>query len=98
MHTRERINQHRVEYSTAMKKNTRDFPVVGTSPSSVAGCGFDPWLGSWDPTCLVAKEPKHETEAIFNGDFENGPHQKKKEHTMLRCSIAVESHRRDVVQ
>ena len=26
------------------------------------GCGFDPWSGSWDPTCLAAKKPKHKTE------------------------------------
>ena len=30
-----------------------------TSSSNARGCGFDPWLGSWDPTCccwwLVAK-------------------------------------------
>ena len=25
----------------------------------------DPWSGSEDPTCLVAKKPKHETEAIL---------------------------------
>ena len=26
------------------------------------GWRFDPWSGSWDPTCLSAKKPKHKTE------------------------------------
>ena len=36
-----------------------------------------PWLGSLDPTCLTAKKPKHETEAVrkkFNKGFKCGPH------------------------
>ena len=28
-------------------------------------CGFDPWSGSKDPTCFMAKNPKHETETIL---------------------------------
>ena len=28
-------------------------------------CGFDPWLGGWDPSCFVAKKPKCGTEAIL---------------------------------
>ena len=41
-------------------------PVVKTWPSSVgAGCGFNPWSGSWGPTCLRAKNPKQKTEAIL---------------------------------
>ena len=33
-------------------------PVVKTSPSS-EGVGFDLWSGSYPPTCLLAKNPKH---------------------------------------
>ena len=29
------------------------------------GCGFDPWLGGWDPSCFVAKKPKRGTEVIL---------------------------------
>lgn len=29
------------------------------------GYGSDPWSGSWDPTCLMAKGPKHRTEAVL---------------------------------
>ena len=35
-------------------------PVIGTS-----GGEFNPWSGSWDSTCLVAKKPKCKTEAIL---------------------------------
>ena len=34
-------------------------PMVKTSPSNVGVAGFYPWSGSYDPTCLVAKKPKH---------------------------------------
>ena len=27
------------------------------------GSGFNPWSGSWDPTCHAARKPKHKTEA-----------------------------------
>jgi len=27
--------------------------------------GFNPWSGSLDATCLVAREPKHKTETIL---------------------------------
>ena len=39
---------------------------------------FNPWSGSWEPTCLVAKKPKHKTEycSKFNKDFKNGSHKK----------------------
>ena len=39
----------------------RDFPgglVVNTAFQN-KGCRFNPWLGSEDPTCLEAKNPKH---------------------------------------
>lgn len=29
------------------------------------GCGFYPWLRSWETTCLMAKRPKHKVEAIL---------------------------------
>lgn len=29
------------------------------------GCTFSPWSGSLDPTCLMAKKPKHWTETIL---------------------------------
>ena len=35
-------------------------PVVKTSPSNAGGMGWIP-----GPTCLVAKKPKHKTEAIL---------------------------------
>ena len=44
------------------------------------GCKVNPWLGSLDPTCLMAKKPKHETEAVsnkFNKGFKSGPHKTK---------------------
>ena len=28
-------------------------------------CGFSLWLGSWNPTCLAAKKPKHKAEVIL---------------------------------
>ena len=30
------------------------------------GCGFNPWSGSWDPTCLIAKKLHPKTETICN--------------------------------
>ena len=45
------------------------------------GSEFDPWSGSWDPTCLEAKRPKHKQWkqwcSKFRKDFKNGPHQNK---------------------
>ena len=46
----------------------RDFPggpVVKTSPSNVGSVGSIPGQGAKIPTCLVAKKPKHRTEAIL---------------------------------
>ena len=34
--------------------------MVGTLPSKCRGYRFHPWLGSWDSTCLEAKETKAE--------------------------------------
>ena len=45
------------------------------------GCGFDPLVGELDPTCFVAKKPKHRTEAMlykFNKDFKKWFTSKKK--------------------
>ena len=44
------------------------------------GCGFDPWLGRWDFTCLRAKEPEHKMDANYNkfsGGFKAGSDKKK---------------------
>ena len=54
--------------SSVLKRALGDFPggpVVRTLPSNIRSCGFDPWLGSEDPTCLVAKKSKHETETAL---------------------------------
>ena len=39
-------------------RDSLDGPVVKTSSSNVRGCGFNPWLGSQDPTHLLAKQAK----------------------------------------
>ena len=47
---------------------SQDFPggpVVKTLSSNARACEFDPWLGSYDPTCLTVKKPKHKTKAIW---------------------------------
>ena len=45
------------------------------------GCRLDPWWGSQDPTCLLARKPEHKQQKQncnkFNKDFKSGPHQKK---------------------
>lgn len=44
-------------------------------------CGFDPWSGSWNPTCLGAIEAKHKQRQCcgkFNEEF-------KKKKTILIC-------------
>ena len=47
---------------------SQDFPggpVVKTLSSDARACEFNPWLGSYDPTCLTVKKPKHETKTIW---------------------------------
>ena len=39
-------------------------PVVKTLPSNAGGHRVSSWLGSQDPTCLMAKKPKHKRETI----------------------------------
>ena len=39
--------------------------MVKTSPSNAGGVGSIPGQGAKIPTCLVAKKPKHKTEAIW---------------------------------
>ena len=63
-------------------------PMCGTFPAvqgldftfQCRGCRLDPWLGSQDPTCLLARKPEHKQQKQncnkFNKDFESGPHQK----------------------
>ena len=42
------------------------------------GCGFIPWLGSCDPTCLVIKTPEQKQYCNkFNEDFKDNPQQRK---------------------
>ena len=36
--------------------------MVKTSPSNAGGAGSNPWFGSEDPICLVAKKPEHKIE------------------------------------
>ena len=53
------------------RRSNRDFPsgpVVRASPSNAGGGGhgFDTWLGSWDPTCLMARKPKHRGSVVRN--------------------------------
>ena len=56
----------------------RDFPggpVAGTLTSTAVGDGvgwyeFDPWLGSWDSTCLMAKGPKSLEQKGYHGRFD----------------------------
>ena len=46
----------------------QEFPddlVVKTLCSQGRGHRFSPWLGNEDPTCLMAKIPKHKTEGIL---------------------------------
>ena len=66
--------------------------MIGTSPVvlwlelplSIEGCRFDSWLGSLDPTCLIAKNKNKNKNNIkqkqccdkFHKDFKNGPCQK----------------------
>ena len=56
----------------------------------VQGFRFDPWSGSYDPTCLMAKEPEYKQQnqhcKKLNKDFKNGPHQKKQMVTMIPLS------------
>ena len=55
--------------------------MIGTLPSNAGlggGCGFIPWVGSWDPTCLVIKTPEQKQYCNkFNEDFKDDPHQRK---------------------
>ena len=39
-------------------------PVVKTPRFHCSRRGFDPWLGNWDPTCLVA-QPKNKNKNKF---------------------------------
>ena len=47
-------------------------------PFQCRGYWFNPWLGSWDPTCLVAKKPNHKKQKKYcdkcNKDFKNSLH------------------------
>ena len=57
-------------------------PLVKTLPSNV-GVQFDPWLGSWNPTCLLAKHTHTHTKQEqycnkFNKDLKKWPTLKKK--------------------
>ena len=58
------------------------------------GYGFNPCLGSQDPTCLMAKKPEHRQQKQYcnklNKDFKNGPHQKKTKTKQLRTKKGQE--------
>ena len=58
---REGLRTSELGKSSVLKRALGDFPggpVVRTLPSNIRSCGFNPWLGSEDPTCLVAKKIK----------------------------------------
>ena len=42
---------------------------------------LNPWLGSYETTCLAAKKPERNQQKQycnkFNKDFKNGPHERK---------------------
>ena len=51
---------------------------------------FDPWLGSYDSTCLEAKKPKQNRSRIVTSlikTLKNGPHQKKKKKSLKENKI-----------
>ena len=76
------MSEHSLLLSWLRTQTLRDFLVVQWLGLCLpmGGCGFDPWLGNWDPTCLGAKKSQGMEQrqccSKFSEDFENGPHQK----------------------
>ena len=66
-----------------IKNMNRDFPggpVVWTSPSNAGGVGLIPGRGAGIPHASWPRGQSVEQKQCcdrFNGDFKNGPHQKK---------------------
>ena len=51
----------------ASRGSSRGLAVVKTLHFQCKGCGFDPWLGNWDPICYVVQS---KNEINLEGDIE----------------------------
>lgn len=69
--------------------------MVKNSPSISEGCGFDPWSGRQDPTCLKAKKNKKQKQYCnrVNKDFKNGQHQKNLKKKKVGSGLPLMSER-----